>query len=193
MKSFMLFFKVMIAAFSPNCASQSLIKCNDRQAYWAIPDNNIYYTIRLEGDIDLSSQPDILNVNERALQYILLEKEQYILKNGENNDESILIRYTEGEAAYLRNKYKSETLDIYSEMIKFHSGKTAVFWYFKLPEGKNKEVTAQLFADIIIGERILGLGTPLFAGEDPEAAKIFLLQTIDTTNKVKNPDTLCHN
>lgn len=179
-------------AFTTNCASQSLIKCDGRFAYWVIPDGDFYYAVRLNGDIDLSAQSDILNVNEKALQYILLEKEQYVIKNKENNDQNILLRYTDGEAIHLRDRYNVHTLETYSEIITFHSGKIAVFWYFKLPEGKNKEVTAQLFADIVLDDRIVGLGTPLFAGDDFDAAKVFLLETIDTIDKVKNPDTLCH-
>lgn len=191
MKLIVLFLKLFILACTTNSASQSLVKCEGRLSYWVIPDNDSYHAIRLNGDTDLSVQPEILNVNEKALQYILLDKEQYVIKAKENNDQNILLRYTDGEAIHLRDKFRVRSLDTHSEIIAFHSGKTAVFWYFKLPEGKNKEVTAQLFADIIIGDRIFGLGTPLFAGDDFEAAKVFLLEAIDTVSTVKNTDNLC--
>lgn len=192
MKPIILFLKLLIVVCTTNSTSQSLVKCEGRQSYWVIPDGDSYYAIRLNGDTDLSVQPEILNVNEKALQYILLDKEQYVIKSKENNDQNILLRYTDREKIRLYDKFRVRSLDIYSEIITFHSGKTAVFWHFKLPEGKNKQVTAQLFADIIIGDRIFGLGTPLFAGEDFDGAKVFLLETIDTVSTVKDPDSLCH-
>lgn len=192
MKPFILFLKILMMVFATNCISQTLIKCKDRLAYWVIPDNQFHYSVKLTGDIDLSNHPEILNIDEKALQYVLLNKDTYIKKD-ENNDEStILLRYVAGETLYLRNKFNNQHLDTHNDIIKFDSGKIAIIWYFKMPEGKNKEVIAQLFADIVIDGRIFGLGTPLFAGQDFDALATFLLETIETIEKVKNPDILCN-
>jgi hypothetical protein len=192
MKPLILFLKIAVVVLTTNATAQSLVKCNDKIAYWVINDASYHYAVRLQGDIDLSKQPDILNVNEKALQYVLLDKNRYLHKDVKNDDESLLLRYIDGEKDPLLNKFNVKSLEAGREMIILSSGKTAVLWHFMLPEGKNKEVKAQLFADMVIGERIFGLGVPLFAGEDFDTARIFLLNALDTTETVKNPEALCY-
>jgi hypothetical protein len=191
MKPFILFLKIAVVVLTTNATAQSLVKCNDQIAYWVINDASHHYAVRLQGDIGLSKQPDILNVNEKALQYVLLDKNPYILKKGMNDDENVLLRYIDGEKNPLLNKFNVKSLEAGREIIILSSGKTAVLWYFMLPEGKNKEVKAQLFADMVIGDRIFGLGVPLFVGENFEAARVFLLNALDGTETVKNPEALC--
>ena len=59
----------------PAAWSQSLQKCNDGNVFWLIPvSTNQGYAVKLRGDIDLSAQPDILNIDDKALQYIMLAK-----------------------------------------------------------------------------------------------------------------------
>lgn len=186
---FYAFLRIAAITLTTNAAPQSLVRCNDKVTYWVIPDGNDYYTVKLKGDIDLSHQHDILNVDEKALQYILLDTSHYTTKK--NDDESILLSYLAEETIYLRSKFKNPSLNVYEEIIPLNKEKKAVFWYFELPEGKNKEVTAQLFAHVIVGKRIFGLGSPLFAGEDFDALRVFLLEGIATANTTDQTETLC--
>lgn len=189
MKPFILFLKIAAVVFTTNAAPQSLVRCNDKVTYWIIPDGNYFYTVKLKGDIDLSHQHDILNVDDKALQYILVDASLYM--NKENDEESILVRYTTEEIIYLRSKFNTPSLNVYKEIIHISSGKTAIIWYFELPEGKNKEVTAQLFANVLLGNRIFGLGSPLFAGEDFDAVRVFLTEGIATANINEQTESLC--
>lgn len=191
MKLFLLFFKIAAIVFTTTTAAQSIIKCNDKITYWVIPDRNCNYTIKLKGDIDLSNQRDILNVDDKALQYTLLDKNRYTDANSENRDAAILSKYTAIESDYLQDKFNGE-IEIFMEMKTLSTGKTVILWYFNLPKGKNKEVSAQLFADIVIGDRIFGLGTPLFTGQDFNTVRSFLLEAITTITKVKNTNALCN-
>lgn len=189
MKPFILFLKIAMVLFTINTTPQSLVKCSDRTSYWVIPDDNYYYTIKLHGDIGLSHQHDVLNVNEKALQYVLLDKNPYSVKD--SNDESILLKYTEGETTYLRGKFNAPSLNINIEMITLSSGKSAILWYFDLPEGKNTAVVAQIFVSTVLGNKIFGLGSPLFSGEDFDTLRLFLLDALNDTAAVVSPDMLC--
>jgi hypothetical protein len=188
MKPFILFLRIAAVVFTTNVAPQSLVRCNDKVTYWVIPDGKYYYTVKLRGDIDLSHQHDILNVDDKALQYTLADTSRYTNKE---NDESILVRYITEETIYLRSKFNTSSLNSYREIISLSSGKTAVLWYFELPEGKNKEVMAQLFANVVIGNRIFGLGSPLFAGEDFDALRVFLTEGIATATITEQTESLC--
>lgn len=189
MKPFILFLKIAVAVFTINATPQSLVECSDKTSYWVIPDDNCYYTIKLKGDIGLSRQHDILNVNEKALQYVLLDKNRYSVKD--SNDESVLLKYTAIEAAYLRGKFSAPSLNINTETITLSSGKSAILWYFELPEGKNTAIVAQIFASTVLGNKIFGLGSPLFSGEDFDTLRLFLLDALNDTAAVISPNMLC--
>ncbi|MHA3789659.1 hypothetical protein ACX0HA_15725 [Flavobacterium hauense] len=191
MKSFFYFISIIQALLATNMAAQSLIKCSDKTSYWIIPDSKKNYAIKLTGDIDLSSQHDILNVNDMALQYTLISKQQYSGKA--DNDKTILLSYIAGETDYLRSKFRQHSFDVYPEVLLLNSDKTAVFWYFYLPDDKNKEVKAQLFINTIEEETIFGLGAPLFTENEFDSVKSFLIETLSSLTTVKNPELLCNN
>ena len=190
MKPFKLILRIVMALFITNLPAQSLVKCNNSMAYWIIPDNDLLYAIALKGDVDLSENPDIININETALQYILLDKLNYLDKK--NDDEPLLLRYITTEQEHLRNFFAPRSLLITSEIILLPSlGKNAVFWSFDLPEGKNNEVASQLFINIISENSIFGLSTPLFTDYDFNEAKRLLIDTLDSLHTIKNIESLC--
>jgi len=190
MRIFLLFLKIVFIVYTTYATPQSIIKCSNNTTYWIIPDNNYNYAIRLQGDIDLSNQYDILNIDDKALQYVLLDKVLYTDKNTKNSHTAILSEYVAMESDLLMAKFKGKT-HIHSEIKTTSTGKTVILWHFTLPEGKDREVTAQLFADVIIGDKIFGLGAPLFAGQDLDSLKSFLMDAIATIDTVKNMNALC--
>lgn len=190
MKPFKLILRIVMALFITNLPAQSLVKCNNSMVYWIIPDNDLLYAITLKGDIDLSENPDIININDTALQYILLDKSNYF--DNKNDDESVLLRYIATEKIHLQNIFVTRSLIINSEIVSLPSlGKKAVFWSFDLPEGKNNEVASQLFINIISENSIFGLGTPLFTDYDFNEAKRLLIDTLDSLHTIKNIESLC--
>lgn len=190
MKPFKLILRIVMVLFITNLPAQSLVKCNNNMAYWIIPDNDLLYAIALKGDVDLSENPDIININETALQYILLDKSNYLDKK--NDDEPLLLRYIATEQEHLRNIFATRSLLITSEIILLPAlGKKAVFWSFDLPEGKNSEVVSQLFLNIVSEGNILGLGTPLFTDSDFSEAKKLLIDALETLHTIPNTESLC--
>jgi hypothetical protein len=191
MKSILLLFMIAALLFPIPAASQSIIKCNEKVVFWIIPDNNIYYTVKLTGDIDLSPQEDVLNIDDKALQYILINKNIYNEADGDNSEQILLSRYVNGEDLYLHSIF-TDLGDIDSEYIDLPTGKKALLWCFTLPKGKNKEVIAQYFVNIIINDTIFGLGCPQFAEQDAKSTKQLLIKAIETVKTVTNTDDLCN-
>ncbi|PZR22002.1 MAG: hypothetical protein DI539_06505 [Flavobacterium psychrophilum] len=191
MKPFVLFLKMMMVLFTANLPAQRLVKCNDNTAYWVIPDNNLLYALTLKGDVDLSDNPEIINSNNTAIQYILLQKPY--ATDSEKDDEALLTRHIESERQRLKKIFNTPSLTVDSKIIFLPKmGKKAVFWYFELPEGFNNEVVAQLFMHVVIGEKLFGLGTPLFKGYDFETALSLVINTLDSLTVIKNTESLCY-
>lgn len=191
MKPYLIAVKAFILLSPFYALSQTLTKCSDGNVFWLIPDeNSAHYAVKLRGDIDLSAQPDILNIDDKALQYILLDSRQYIEQGKDNSDKEILNRYVDGEAAYLRERF-GENLEIYSELQTTPEGKAFILWRYLLPHGSNKEVTSLVFADIVMDTEIFGLGSPQFADMELTPIKNLLINAISTVFKTSGTESLC--
>jgi hypothetical protein len=181
----------ILFACTQTVSAQEIITCEDDDTtYWVITNNNIHYSVSLHGDIAKSKTPDLLNVEDMALQYIILDKEGYTDKKEENTDISILVRYVSSEAEYLSGIFP-DSFEIQTQTGKTASGKEFLLWQYKIPEGRSKEVISQFFVNTIIGDKIFGLGSPQFIDHNPDTIKKFLTSTLDTLAIVKNIDSLC--
>lgn len=178
----------LILSFKSN--AQSIIKCDNNTSFWLITDNSINYTVKLYGDIAKSKMPDIINIEDKALQYIVLNKIHFIEKNGDSSDTSILSNYIAGETKYLLDKFP-KPFDVEMQISTLPSGRHFLLWWYKLPEGSSKEVVAQIFVNVIIGDILFGLGSPQFIDDDIKLIKDFLIDTIDTLSIVKNKNSIC--
>lgn len=183
------FIIILLLQLSP-IWSQSLQKCSDGSVYWLIPGNTSGFAVKLRGDIDLSAQPDILNIDDKALQYILPDTAAYVDDGNDKSDTEILNRYVVGETMYLRERF-GENLEVHSEHLTTSDGKEFVLWRYLLPEGSNSEVTSVVFAVILIDKEIFGLGSPQFADLELIPIKNLLTNAIGTVFRTTLTATLC--
>lgn len=171
--------------------AQSIVKCDDNSSFWLIEDNSINYSFKLYGDVAKSNMPDLINIEDRILQYIILDKIHFIEKKEESDENYILSNYVAGETKHLLDKF-SKPFQVEMQLSTLPSGKPYLLWWYKLPEGSSEEVIAQAFINVIMGDIIFGLGSPQFLEDDIESTKHFLVETIATLSIVKNKNTLCN-
>jgi hypothetical protein len=189
MKSIIIYL-LLTLALSIKSYAQRIIKCNNNTSFWFITDNTINYTVKLYGDISKSKMPDIINIEDKVLQYLILDKIHFVEKEGDHSDTAILSNYIAGETKYLADKF-SKPFDVQMQIRTLPSGKPFLLWWYKLPEGSSEEVVAQVFTNVIIGDILFGLGSPQFIEDDLESIKIFLTSSITTLSIVKNEKSLC--
>lgn len=180
----------LLLGLPSNLSAQYIIDCNNNTTFWVINDRGIQYSVKLHGDIAESKIPELLNVEDMALQYVLIDKKRFIEDKGDNTELSILKRYVEEETKYLSGKFP-KPFEVLMEIYTIPTGQKFLLWYYKLPEGKSKEVISQLFINTIIEDTIIGFGSPQFIDHDFEAIKNFLVETISTLNIIKDTNSLC--
>lgn len=181
---------LIIELFSAPICAQHIIDCNNNTTFWIITHRDIKYSVKLHGDIAESKIPELLNVEDMALQYVILDKKEFMQNECDDNDLSILKYYVEGEAKYLSNKFP-KPFEVQMEIYTIPTGEKFLLWYYKLPEGKNKEVIAQIFISTIIDDTIIGFGSPQFIDHDFEDIKTFLVETISTLSVIRDINSLC--
>lgn len=182
---------ILLLGFIPaNLSAQYIIECSNDTTFWIINDRNTIYSVKLHGDIAESKIPELLNVEDMALQYVLLDKNQFMEDDGDNTELSILKRYVEEETKYLSGKFP-KPFEVLTEVYTISTGKEFILWYYKLPEGKSKEVISQLFINTIIDNTIIGFGSPQFIDHDFETIKNFLVDTISTLSVIQDTNSLC--
>lgn len=189
MKSIIIYL-LLTLALSIKSYAQRIIKCNNNTSFWLITNNTINYTVKLYGDISKSKMPDIINIEDNVLQYLILDKIHFIEKEGDNSDTAILSNYIAGETKYLADKFP-KPFEVEMQISTLPSGKPFLLWWYKLPEGSSEEVVAQVFTNVIIGDILFGLGSPQFIEDDLESIKNFLTSSITTLSIVKNEKSLC--
>ena len=189
MKSIIIYL-LLTLALSIKSYAQRIIKCNNNTSFWFITDNTINYTVKLYGDISKSKMPDIINIEDNVLQYLILDKIHFIEKEGDNSDTAILSNYIAGETKYLADKFP-KPFEVEMQISTLPSGKPFLLWWYKLPEGSSEEVVAQVFTNVIIGDILFGLGSPQFIEDDLESIKNLLTSSITTLSIVKNEKSLC--
>ena len=96
---------LIIGLFSAPISAQHIIDCNNNTTFWIINHHDIKYSVKLHGDIAESKIPELLNVEDMALQYVVLNKKEFIQNECDNSDLSMLKYYVEGETKYLSNKF----------------------------------------------------------------------------------------
>lgn len=190
MKSIIIYLLLLLTHF-PKSNAQSIIKCDHNTSFWLIEDNTINYAVELHGDIAKSKIPDLINIEDKALQYIILDKIHFI-KEGENIEDSVVLsRYVAEESEYLSYLFP-KPFNVETQIGTLPSGKHFLLWWYKIPEGRSKEVAAQVFVNVIEGEILFGLGSPQFIDLNLEDIKTFLINTIATLSIIKNKNSLCN-
>ncbi|HYD92830.1 MAG TPA: hypothetical protein VEA37_15250 [Flavobacterium sp.] len=180
----------VMALLAFNGYGQSIIKCSPQEIYWYIKGETANYAIKLSGDIAEGNFSDLLNVEDKVLQYQVLDANYYFEKNSENSEEDILKRYYEGETAHLAEMY-GKPMDIQMQMIFTEAEKLVMLWNYKIPEGASEQVESQLMANVVFGDKIFLLASPQLNWQEFNDVKAFLTEAITNTRPVEGESGLC--
>ena len=95
----------------------------------------------------------------------------------------ILANYVSREVNYISGQFKTK-LEAQMQKAPLSSEKDVILWWYKMPDGISEQVTNQLFASIIIEDKIFGVASPQFANQKFEQIRDFLMDVISTLNKL---------
>ncbi len=181
---------VALIMFATNLMGQQIIKCDSTKSFWAIENDSIKYAVKLSGKSQTTERFHVIAVNDYALQYLIVEKSNYIKEGEDNSDLKVLIRYALSEAEFLSEQFKAK---INLQMIKapLSQDKDVLIWYYEMPQGMNEQVKFQLYSNIIIGDKIIGFASPQFSDQKFESVRDFLMDIISTLKVVSDINTLC--
>lgn len=175
----------LLLLFAASSAGQSLVKCEDKSSFWVIKSKGKIFTIHLHGDVAPGDVPELVNVEETALHYNLLDKSGYLKKGSGSSDPAVLTRFIKGEEKVLGEKMKPTY-----KILKLPSGKPYLLWHHDW-HGTEEAVEQQVHATIILGETIVWLSAPKFTGQDIAKIEAFLMETIANVKVVKSVKDLC--
>ena len=169
--------------------SQKVVKCPDG-LYWTIEKDSVNYTVALLGKVQTTERPNVIAVNDYSLQYLIVNKSPHVEEGGDNTELKILIRYAMSEAAYLSKQFNSE---LKPTLVKapLSSDKDVLLWSYKMPTKISDQVANQLYANIIIGDKIFGLASPQFNDQEYDKVRDFLMDSINSLKRVEDLDELC--
>ena len=167
------------------CFGQRIITCSQGEAFWYIPGETAI-AVPLQGDIAQGNRPELINIDDKAVQYAAVPKSKYT----KTADIEILADFVGDESAevFLKN---SQGIAMQLTETKLKTGKVALTWSFKAAESKNKNLESQVFIYTIIDDMIFGLGSPQFRGQKPDDIEKFLIDLISNTKVVESRDKLC--
>jgi hypothetical protein len=174
-------------------SGQQLYKCDTAKSYWTFEKDNSFFAVKLLGKVSEQERKSVIAVNNYALQYVIIDKKQYIRADSISADLKVLTNYALSEAEYMTNLFKQK-LNIQMQKAPLSSDKTILIWFFEMPSSVSQEVKHQVFANIIIGDKIFGLSSSQFADQELDDVKNFLMDVISTLKKVDNKndfDKLC--
>jgi len=164
-------------------SGQELKKCDSTKYYWIIPSEDISYTVKIIGEVSVTKQHNVLYVNNNALQYLIVDKKKYITDGTNPTELEILANYVSSEINYMSGQYQAK-LEAQMQKAPLTGDKDAIVWWYKMPKGFNSEVTNQLFASIIIDDKIFGVASPQFSNMKFKDVQDFLMDIISTLKKV---------
>jgi len=190
MKLRFLFIVIACIAASQQPSAQEIVACSPGNSYWYIPDGSHNYTVNLYGEVLETEHPSVINVEDKALHYLIVAKEPYTVEEDDNTEQDILIRFATKEADHT-GKTLGTSIEPMMQIATYDGGPIILLWHFAMPEGKNAEVERQYYANIIIGDNIFGLGSPQFIGMDPQDTQNFLLDTLASLREIPDKKDLC--
>ncbi|AWH85234.1 hypothetical protein HYN59_08935 [Flavobacterium album] len=170
--------------------AQELVKCSPDKTFWLIKEGGKNYAIALPGEVKESNHAKIITVGGKVLQYLVVDKKQHEEKAGSTDDLKVLISFVTGETAYLSGQFTKE-LQTTMEVIKLKDGRKAIYWGYKMPEGTAKEVEMQHFLNVVEGDKIFGLASTQFTGDNASAIKQLLTDGLNSLAVVKDGKNLC--
>ncbi len=173
---------------------QQLEKCDSVNSFWIIEKDKTIYTLKITGKVTTTERENVISIDDYALQYLVVDKEKYENKGKEETELEILVNYVSSEINYMSAQYKT-TLETQALQAPLTSKKDVIVWWYKMPEGLNEQVSSQIFASIIIDDKIFGVGSPQFNDQKLEDIRDFLMDILSTLRKVdkkKDLQNICN-
>lgn len=192
MKRFLLFAFTVIA-FTAN--GQALYKCDSAKSFWTFSQENSSFSIKILGNAIETERLNVISVNNSPLQSLLVDKVNFMEDGNDNTDLKVLIRFAVSEAEHLSSVFKTK-INIKLQQAPLSPDKSVLIWFFEMPSGYNKEVKFQLYANIIVEDKIFGLARPQFTDQEFEKVRDSLMDVISTLKRVSSKndfDKLCGN
>lgn len=171
--------------------SQNIMECGAKKSYWIIKNNENLIAIELLGKVQKTDNINLIALNNQPLQSLMVDKNKYVTDENKEDHFEILKKYVKSENDYLDGEFKTE-LELKMFKVELKDNITTLFWFYKMPENISKEVTSQLFVSMILDDKIFGLSTSQFKGQDFEALQNLLLNTLYSVKKIKSEKNLCN-
>lgn len=162
---------------------QQLEKCDSTNSFWIIENGATNYTLKITGKAATTKRKNVLSVNDYALQYLIIDKQNYISEEKTLTELEVLANYVSSEINYLSGQYKTK-LEAQMQKAPLSREKDVLIWWYKMPDGLNEQVSSQIFASIIIKDKVFGVGSPQFANQNFKEVRDFLMDIISTLKNV---------
>lgn len=184
---------ILFLLFTIFAFSQRVENCDSIKSFWLLENGSINYTIKLSGKIGKTENPNVITVNGQALQFLMVNKKDFSTEGKAEKDLEILVNYVSSEANYMSGLFKTK-LEVQMQKAPINNSKDALVWWYKMPEPHNEEVQNQLFVNIIIDDKIIGLASPQFNNQEFNKVRDFLMDEISSLKSVtkkKELNDLC--
>jgi hypothetical protein len=168
--------------------AQDLKDCNGK-THWIFRQEHGILGISPGGKISKTDSRKIIHVDNYDLQCVIVSKSTYA-KEEDNTDLKVLTRYAMAEITWQSEQMKSQLM-LNAHKEELSSGKSILVWSFEMPEGSDKDVLNQVYANIVIGDKIFGLGCPRYKNQSMKEIKKFLIETISTLKEYKKEKEIC--
>lgn len=166
-----------------NSYGQQLEKCDSIKSFWIIENGSTNYTLKILGKVAATERNNVISVNKYALQYLMVDKNDYVSEGKTSTELEILANYVSSEINYTSLQLKTK-LEVQMQKAPLSGEKDVIIWWYKMPDGMNEQVVNQLFASIIIDDKIFGIASPQFADQEFGQVRDFLMDVISTLKKV---------
>ena len=134
----------------------------------------------------------MISFGQYALQGAIVSKSEFISNEDKKpEDLKVMVNCALAEARHFSNLFKIK-VNIQMQKVSL-ADKESLLWFFDMPEQISKSVKKQLFINIIVGDKIVGLSSSQFENQKFGEVRDFLTDTIatlkkiDDKEKIKNP------
>jgi hypothetical protein len=193
MKTSQLIIWTILALAFQSTYGQQLYKCDTTKSYWTFEKDSSFFAVKLLGNAKEQDRKSVISVGSFALQYVIVDKKNYIKEDADTSGLKVLIKYALSEAEYFTSIFKQK-INIQLQKVPLSSNRSVLLWFFEMPSNVSKDVKHQVFANIIIGDKIVGLSSSQFSDQKFDDVKNFLIDIISTLKKFdskKDFEKLC--
>lgn len=181
----LLFIMIVVVSTSLSVSGQQLYKCDSTKSYWTFTKDSSFFVIKLLGNVRETERKSVVAVDNFVLQGMVIDKAEYVKDGEDSSNLKVLIRYAMSEAEYFTGLFKTK-INVQMQQAPISSDQIVLIWFFEMPSGQNQDVKYQLFANLIIGDKIFGLASSQFADQKLDNVKDFLMNAISTLKEVDN-------